>query len=122
MSKKLTTYQTIEQLKETNNHEERLNILCGAGIGQLRKIGIIEQMAHFGRGWTVEKLAERILKQIEARYARIDAGESVYTRGIFGLPIEIDTPLISAYRAKQEIAEAPKPALEVIDEERRKSA
>ena len=66
MTRRLTTEQLIEALKEARNHDERLELLRNAGIGQLRKIGKIEMMAQFGIGWTVEKLSLRIDSEISS--------------------------------------------------------
>ena len=100
-----TTEQLIEALKEAKNHEERLGLLRRAGIGQLRKLGKIEMMAEFGRGWTVETLSLRILDQLERRYARIDGGKMIYMGVLFGMPIELNTPLLKSRREKRENGE-----------------
>ena len=109
-----TTLQIVECLKTARNHAERLELLRSAGIRQLKKIGKIESMAEFGRGWTVETLSERILAQLESRYAKIDGGATVYMCGIFGMPIALETPLLKARREKRERGEE----LDVIEIEK----
>lgn len=109
-----TTLEIVESLKSARNHAERLDMLRRAGIGQLKKIGKIEMMAEFGRGWTVETLSERILAQLENRYAKIDGGGTVYMCGIFGMPIALETPLLKARREKRKRGEE----LDVIEIEK----
>ena len=71
----------------------------------MKKIGRMESMADFGRGWTVETLSDRILSQLESRYAKIDGGETVYMRGLLGMPIGVETPLLKARRDQRERGE-----------------